>query len=281
VILVTGATGHVGRELVEQLLAAGVKVRVLTRDKQKAERFRGRTEVAVGDLEKPETVVAAMKGVAQLFLMSASHGPEQTANAVDAAKKNGVRRVVNLSSIGASLSPMPEMGRWHFVREQLIKDSGLAWTFLRPGMFMSNALQWAATIKAEGNVYHPTGAGKYAPIDSADVAAVAAQALLRPGHEGKVYELTGVELLSAPEQVGILSAVLQRPIEYVDVSPDDSAEKMRRAGAPRSLVAATKELMRLVRSGSADLVTQTVEGVTGSAPKSFENWCRRHAEAFK
>ncbi len=280
-ILVTGATGNVGRELVEQLVAAGEKVRVMVRDERKVENLKNRAEIAVGDFDKPETLTGAMRGIERMFVLSFGPGNEQIVNAVAAAKRAGVRHVAYLSSMGAAREPAPQMGVWHKEKEQLIEDSGLEWTFLRPGMFMSNALQWAETIKSQAAVYLPTGEGKVAPIDPRDIAAVAATALTTNGHEEKIYELTGAELMTARQQTEILAAVLNKPIRYIDITPEAVAEKMKTDGLPQFLAEGIREVMEGVRSGGAAVVTQNVEQVTGRAPGTFEDWCRRHQEAFQ
>lgn len=147
-ILVTGATGNVGRELTEQLLQSGQAMRILTRDPGKVPAWHGRLEVAVGDLGKPETLDAAFEDVGCLFLVTAS--TEQDENALRAAKKAGAQHLVKLSTFEAVDPLMSEHVKWHREREELIRSPGLAWTFLRPTMFMSTALDWAKTIRQDG-----------------------------------------------------------------------------------------------------------------------------------
>src|SRR5207237_197124 len=148
------------------------------------------------------------------FLMTNEVGAGHVETMMKAAQQAGVRHVVYLSSTGAN-HPTLLLGRWHRDREEIIRASGLTWTFLRPGNFMSNTLMWAETIKTQETVYFPGGAGRTAPIDPQDIAAVAALALTQPGHEGRIYELTGGELLTAAQQTEILSHVLGKPIRYV------------------------------------------------------------------
>ena len=157
-ILITGATGNVGRELTQQLLEAGQPLRLLTRDASKLSALDGRVEIAVGDLGKPETLESAFEGVERLFLVTAS--TQQDQNVLNAAKDAGVRHVVKLSTFEAVDPLMAEHVKWHREREELIRASGLAWTFLRPTMFMSTALDWAETIRQEGVFYFPGGEGR-------------------------------------------------------------------------------------------------------------------------
>ena len=179
-ILVTGATGTVGKEVVRQLLDRGQPVRVFTRDKTKANHLGNRVEYAIGDLDKPDTLEAAMRGVERVFLLTSR--TQQDQNAIDAAKRVGVRHIVKLSTIEAGREPMIGHGKYHREREELIRASGLAWTFLRPTMFMSTALTWGETIKQQAQVYYPGGAGQVGAIDPWDIADVVAFALTAPSH---------------------------------------------------------------------------------------------------
>ncbi len=279
-ILVTGATGNVGSELVPQLLELEQPVRVLSRDANKVAHFGDRVERAIGSFDQPDTLDAAMQGIEQVFLMTAELGEEHVQAAVEAAKRTGVSRIVYLSSLGAG-NPTIQIGKWHHDREAVIRDSGLAWTFLRPGMFASNVLQWADTIKTQGAVYYPGGAGKVAPIDPRDIATVAALALTQPGHDGNIYQLTGDELLTIGEQVEILSRVLDKPLRYVDIPPSAAREGMLQSGMPPVLVDAIIELFTLVRQDQVTYRTDTFEQTTGHKPRTFEAWCRDHAAAFQ
>jgi uncharacterized protein YbjT (DUF2867 family) len=280
-ILVTGATGHVGSELVAALLAAGGRVRVLTRDPSRVAHLAGRVETAIADLDRPETLAGAVRGVEAMYLLEADHGVGQTRNAVEAARAAGVRHVVQLSSIGARLASDTAMGRAFRARERLLQESGLAWTILRPGFFMSNALSWADSIRADRRVEHSNGEGRSAPVDPRDIAAVAAIALTAPGHEGQTYELTGPDLLSTSDQVDILSKILGIPIECVDRPVAEAAAALRAAGVPPDRVEALAELWTGTRNGGVTLLTPTVEEVTGRPPRTFESWCRDHAGAFR
>lgn len=279
-ILVIGATGTVGREVVRQLLEAKEDVRVLSRDRARAAKLGEGVEVVEGDLGKPETLGAAFAGVDRAFVLSTGPGvAELEGNAYAAAKKAGVRHIVNISAQGAG-QPELAIGRWHHDSEERLEASGVAWTILRPGQFASNALSWAGSIKAQGAVFAPTGDGKTAPIDPRDIAAVAVKALTTPGHEGKIYELTGPELLTTAEMAQRIGAVIGKEVRHVDVPEAAAREGMLRAGMPEVLASAVLELMALIRAGRGAALSPVVEQVLGRKPRTFDEWARDHAAAF-
>lgn len=195
-ILITGATGHIGTHLIKQLAAKGYPVRALVHSREKAAGLPQEVERVTGDLARPATLSAAVDGVDRVFLLDPSTGLDFTRNMVEVSLQAGVRLIVDLSSIGAGLDPVPILLRSFSAREAIIKDSGMAWTILRPGQFMSNALWWRPSIQAERVVRDPVGPGHLASIDPADIAAVAAIALTQEGHTGEIYTLTGDELLT-------------------------------------------------------------------------------------
>lgn len=279
-ILATGATGNVGGELVSQLLDLNQPVRVLTRDPRKVAAWGDRVECAAGSFDQPSTLDAALQGVEQVFLMTSEVGAGHVEAMQKAARQAGVRHIVYLSSTGAN-HPALLLGKWHHDREEVLRASGLSWTFLRPGNFMSNTLMWAETIKTQGAVYFPGGEGRTAPIDPQDIAAVAALALTQPGHEGRIYELTGGELLTAAQQTEILSRVLGKPIRYVDVPPSAAREGMLKSGMPPIVADAVIEVFTFVRDGQVAQTTDTFEQVVGRKPRTFEAWCRDHTAAFQ
>jgi len=277
-ILVTGATGNVGKHLVRQLLAQRAPVRVLVRDERKAADLGADVERIVGDLDRPETLAVAMRGIQQLYLVT----PEtrQVIHLLEAAKHAGVHHVVKQSTIEADRSLGP--GKWHREQEELIEGSGLAWTFLRPTMLMVNTIEWwGATIKSQDAVYFPGGKGRVPAVDPVDVAAVACTALTRPGHEGQTYEVTGPEALTTGEMVQVLARVLGKPLRYVNVPPFLAAIWLRRFGMPHELVKALMETLGALRRNEYAYVTDVVERVGGVKPRTFDAWCRDHMAAFR
>jgi uncharacterized protein YbjT (DUF2867 family) len=278
-ILVTGATGHIGKELVPQLIEADQSVRVLVRDERKVAYLPSCVERTIGNLDKPKTLRAALQGVDKIFLLTFE--TRQDVSVLEAAKQAGVEHIVKLSTLEASQHVI-QIGKWHFEREELIRKSGLEWTFLRPGMFMSNSIDWwADSIKQQDAVYFPGGKGQVAPVDPRDVAAVATVALSQPGHNGCVYELTGPELLNMGEMVEVISKVVGKPLKYTSIPALAAKMWMLQSGMDKVLVNALMEMMASLRKNEGAIVTDTVEKVLGRSPRTFEAWCQEHADVFR
>lgn len=232
-ILVTGATGTIGSEVVKQLVEAGQKVRVLVRDPAKALKFGTGVEVVKGDLAKPETLIAAFAGVDKAFI--STYGidlPIQEANAFDAAKKAGVKHLVKISArhLDADFVAGTDLGRFHNESESRLRALGIPWTVLRPGMLASNFLLWL--VREQGAVFLPVGDGGDTPTDPRDVAAVAVKVLTTPGHKGMVYELTGPEFLSFAEMVQRMGTIIGKPLKLVDIPEAVAREGLLAAGVP-------------------------------------------------
>src|SRR6185295_8159992 len=200
-ILITGATGHVGRELLAQLMATGRSVRALTR-RPEAIPAGPQLEVVRGDFEDPASLDAALAGVSAVFSMSAqaifaAATPTHDAALASACRRAGVRRIVKLSALGGGgQDPQSPIVQWLRAAEATVIESGAEWTLLRPGRFMTNTLAWAPMIRRGEAVSIPMAGRRAASIDPADVARVAALALCRPGHAGKIYEPSGPEALT-------------------------------------------------------------------------------------
>lgn len=283
-ILVTGATGTIGSEVVRQLNAAGQKVRALVRDPAKAEKIKGpNVELTKGDLTQPETVRAALQGVDKLFLLfTGADLPTVEPKVVEEAKKaGGVKHIVYLSVMGADMEPGIALGRGHRTTEKAIEASGIPYTFLRPSGFMSNMFNNLQSIKAQGKFYGPWGDGKMGHIHPADIAAVAVKALTSSGHEGKAYVLTGAESINNGEQAKILGEAVGKPIEYIAVPPEAAADGMLKGGMPKAYVDMLIEFSGAVRAGYTAATTGDVEKVLGRKPKTFREWAKENAAAFK
>ena len=281
-ILVTGATGNVGRELTHELATAGMDVRILVRDQARADGLPDRAERFVGDFGDPGTLAPAFEGVDRLFLLTQGIGVDYAAAAIEAARSAGVRHIVFVSSYSVGTTPLPAMARWHNDREELIRASGIPFTILRPGGFMTNAFDWLATIRDAGYVIDAVGPGRLAPIDPADIASAAAHVLTTSAHEGKIYTLTGDEAFTVAEQVAILASAIGRDIEVRDAgTPDEIVRARFPNGAPPALAAAIIEGFNLMRSDTVGFRTDDLQRLLGRKPRTFADWCARHADTFR
>lgn len=278
-ILITGATGTIGRTLVSNLLAGGAAVRAMTRDPERARPLLGsEVDLVRGDFADPPSLARALDGADALFLLTAP-GPtlvDHDLAMMRAARESRLKRVVKMSAFGTEASPPLRVATWQQPGERAVMESGLAWTLLRPMGFASNVLAWSPALRSGSTIEISTGDGKQAIVDPRDVAAVAARALTSHEHEGKAYTLAGPELLGAHEQIAILERLLERRIATQDITLDVTAERMRAAGLPAALVDAFIEGYGYVREGRAAFLSDDIERVLGRAPRSFEEWARAH-----
>jgi len=283
-ILITGATGHTGMEVVRQVTSKGARVRALVRDPEKADTIAGGgVETAAGDLEHPATLAKALIGIERVFLLSTAD-PRQVelqGNLVTAAKRAGVRHIVKMSALGAALDSPVSFGRWHAQTEVQIEKSGIAFTHLRPHFFMQNTLMFAGGIAKDGTMYAPMKEGKISLVDTRDIATVAARALTESGHEGKAYDITGPEALSFSEIARKIGAATGKNVRYVDVSPDDARKAMLGMGMKDWMVDAMMALYGVFSAGRAAAVTNVVPRVTGVPARSFDHFATEHAHIFK
>lgn len=289
-ILITGATGTVGVWLTGELLAGDFSFRALVRDPKRAALVLGsEVDLVAGDYERPETIQPALAGIDRLFLISplTPRLADLEGNMVDAAARAGVEHVVKLSTlgvlrgIGGHSSPEPRQYPLHRLSEGRLERSGMAFTHLRPGPFMQNVLSFAPQIAGEGAFYGAWGDGRMGYVDGRDVAAVAARVLTEDGHERKAYGITGPETLSQAQVAEKLSAATGREVRYIDVPPEVAREGMLGRGMPEWLAGAMVEVMASIRRGGADETYDGVPLVTGRSPRSFDEFAREFAPAFK
>ena len=282
-ILVTGGTGAVGRELLRLLSQAGIATRALTRNPQKAPTLPGITWVG-GDLAKPETLTPAFEGAQKLFLLTSYYEDMVTLqhNAIAAARAAGVTHVVKVSAFAASDHSRAPIGRWHYQVEKELEDSGLGWTILRPHHFMQNLLAQAEYIVKDGVVYSASGDGKIPYIDPRDIAAVAFVTLTQPGHLGKKYVLTGGEAISYRQAAEIISGVIGKPVRFVDESPDEARARRIREGLPPAVTESALAIAAYQRAGGKTVtITSTIADLTGRPPRTVPEFVREHASSFR
>jgi len=282
VILVTGATGKVGREVVRLLASDNIPVRAFVRDPARASGVRlPGVDIAIGDMGRPDTLDRALSGVNRVFLLSPAD-PEQVTlqgNVVQACKRMGVARIVKISVAGGP-DAATQIGRWHWTTEKQIEASGLGFTMLRPILYMQQSLSFAPSVATSGSFSAPMGTGEVAMVDTRDVAAMAVRALTEDGHEHKIYDVTGPEALSFDAMADAISEAIGRKVSYVHVPPEYSRKQMLGGGVPRWLTDDMLQLFASLREGYGATVSDAVHRVTGQRPRSFQQFARDHAHAF-
>ncbi|WP_244178902.1 NAD(P)H-binding protein [Streptomyces rubellomurinus] len=280
-VLVTGATGRIGRLTIDRLLDAGVPVRALTRRPEAAAALPAEVEVFTGDLTVPESLDPALAGAGAVLLVWTA--PPRTAAAVVERLAAHVRRVVFLSSPHRTPHPFFQQpnpaAALHADIERLIAATGLESTIIRPGMFASNALAWwVPEIRAGAAVRWPYGAAETAPVDDRDIAAVAARTLHQDGHVGGDYVLTGPESLTQAAQVAAIGDALGHRIAFEEMTPDEFRSRLE--GAAPAPVADMLLAAWSAAVGRPAYVTTTVADILGTAPRTFRQWAADHAAAF-
>jgi len=279
--LITGATGDIGSRVAERLLDRGDRPRIFVRDVEKARaRYGDRVDIVAGNLADTESLLRALIDVDALFLVNS--GPELASRdeaAAKAAKAAGVKHLVKLSSIDAR--PGVGTGAWHARGESAIRASGITFTFVQPAGFMSNALGWAASIKAEGVVRAPTGDGRIAFIHPDDIAAVTTSVLGKREYGGESLPITGPEALSYSEMTAKIGAATGKPLRFQPISEQQERQHMIESGDPPEIVAAHLSIYRAIREGRLAAVTANVDCVAGRKPIAFDQWVQQNAAAFR
>jgi uncharacterized protein YbjT (DUF2867 family) len=279
-ILVTGASGTVGSELLKELISAGESVRAGYRTRPPT--VSGVQPVRI-DLATGEGLDAAVDGVDAVFLL-AGEMEDQAAGeirVVEAAKRAGVKRLVKQSVLAAETEAY-SFARIHRRIERAVEASGIAYTFLRPGSFMQNFVTYYAdTIRMENAFYLPCGDAREAFVDARDIAGVAAQALTRDGYEGKAYDLLGPEPLTYADAAAKLSTALGRTVNYVSIPDAEFRKAMIGAGLPESYVDRLADLYRFIREEHPPTQSTAIKDVTGRDPISFDQFARDYADAWR
>ena len=284
-ILVTGATGLNGGALVRLLSARSVPVRALVRDASRAASLSSvaNVEIVEGDMARPETLSKALRGVDRAMLISSSDAAmlEVQSNFIDAARKARVKHMVKLSGIMPDTDSPFRFARMHGEIELKLERSGIAFTHLRAGEFMHAYFRQVPAIVARGAFFLPMEDARIASIDIGDIAEVAAKALTEPGHEGKVYPLTGPEALTMAEVAEKLSAATGRPIQYVNVAPEEARRAQLAGGMPQYTADALVELFAERRKGKESQVSPVIEGIIGRRATSFDDFALRNSAIFR
>ncbi|MEV4099314.1 SDR family oxidoreductase [Nonomuraea sp. NPDC049649] len=280
-VLITGATGTVSTALMNALAGTGVTLRALVRDESRAPQG---AEIRVGDLDDPKTLPPAFEGVQDLWLLTPNspRAPENSMNALWAARRAGVERVVRLSVIGAAPDAPNRSGRLHALSDQELEHSGLRWTILRPHWFMQNLLNEADDIAATGTFSLNMDTARVGMIDVHDIAACAARVLLDgpDRHHGRTYTLTGPRSLTFDEVAAELSRAWGRPITYLPVSDEAKRKALLGHGMPAWVADMLEEYAQAYATGWGDLTTDTVAALLGRPPRDVADFARDHAGAF-
>lgn len=270
-IVVTGASGNVGGELVRLLAAEGEQVIAFSR---RPATFPEGVRHSVGDLGDPATLKDAFDGADALFLLVAGQDPQAV---LDAAAAGGIQRVVLLSSQGAGTRPEAYAHPAAF--ERAVRDSGLEWTILRPGGFASNSLAWAEPVRAHATAAAPFGDVALPVIDPVDIAEVAAAVLRQDGHGGRTYELTGPQAVTPRDRATAIGQAIGAEVRFVEQTRQEAREEMLRF-MPEPVVEGTLTILGTPLPAE-QRVSPDVERILGRAPRAFADWAARHAAAFR
>jgi uncharacterized protein YbjT (DUF2867 family) len=288
-ILVTGATGTVGSEVVKQLSRDApnynIKAGVHSIENTKKVQQYDRVKAVQIDYDKQEGLETAFKDADKLFLLThpSSKSAEHESNLVNEAKKSGIRHIVKQSIMGADLEAVVEAMRLHRQTEKMIEKSGIPYTFLRPNEFMQGFINFqGSTIKGNNAFYIPAEDAKVSFVDARDIAAVAVKALVDgEKHYNKTYMVTGPEALSYRQAAEILSNATGKKIDYVNISGEEARRAMKEAGLDDWLVNTISDLYEYFRKGYASQLSSAVEEVTGRKATTFVEFAKDHADAFR
>lgn len=282
-ILVTGATGNVGRQLVRHLAGhADVQVRMGVHHLEKVAGLTGgNIEAVYFDFYDEASIEAALRGVDHVYLLTppVADGAEMARRALDVMKRRAIEHVVRQSVLNANREPTIALTRDHRAVECEIEASGIPWTFLRPNSFMENLYGFAESVRNEGTFYAPLAQGRVSYIAAQDIGAVAAEALTTPGHTGKAYDLTGPEAYSGEDIARALGEATGHTVRYVPISDDQMRQAF--AGMPPERVESYVELWQSYRAGAAAVVSDVVPRLTGRPATPLCEWLSTHAGAFR
>jgi uncharacterized protein YbjT (DUF2867 family) len=282
-ILVTGATGNNGLEVLKRLAAQNVQAHAMVRDRNRAKAIADMgIEMVEADFDLLETLPSALAGVDQAFLVtnSTERAEAQQLAFVEAAQQSGVKHIVKLSQFAADARSPVRFLRYHAAVESAIQATQMAYTFLRPNLFMQGLLNFRSSIVEQNTFYAAIGDAKVSVVDVRDIADVAVAALTKAGHEGKIYDLTGPQALTHTEMAERLSAVLGRQITFVDISPEAMRDALLGVGFPIWQADGLIEDYAHYRRNEAAAIASGIADATGKAPRQFKDFARDYATAF-
>ncbi|MBB4935606.1 uncharacterized protein YbjT (DUF2867 family) [Lipingzhangella halophila] len=284
-VLVTGATGTVSTALIKALEGADVNLRALVREEPEADSLcKQNAEIFVGDLDDARSLPPAFEGVQDLWLLAPNdpRAPENSMNAMWAARQAGVERVVRLSAVGAAHDAPNRSGRLHALSDRETEGSGMRWTIVRPLWFMQNLLNEAGDISATGTFSLNMASARLSMIDVRDIAECAARVLLDDPdrHHGETYTLTGPRSVTFGEVADHLSLALGKPVTYLPVSDDAKRKALLGYGVPEWIVDMLEEYAQAYAAGWGDFTTDTVADLLGRPPRDIAEFVRDHATAF-
>jgi uncharacterized protein YbjT (DUF2867 family) len=282
-ILVTGATGTNGVELLNQLSASGEPARALVRNPEKAEKaLPPDVQLVRGDLDNPGALDAAMEEIEKVFLLAPvdARQVELEKNVIDAAVRAGVKHLVKFSAIHSAADSHSRLLRAHFQTEQNIRAAAIPFTFLRPNVFMQELLRQGPSIASQGEFYLPFPPSvRLSFVDVRDIAAVVVKALTEPGHEGKTHTITGSAALHLDEIASHFSTALGKPVRYVGLTMEQFRQGFAASGAPGWTVDAVCELYETFVPANS-VVTDIIQQITGKPARPLADFARDHAAVF-
>lgn len=282
-LLITGATGTVGRELTRLLAERPIPFRAMVRSAKDTESTAlAGAEVVTGNFDDPATLAQALTGIKRAFLLTPSSeaAEAQQLRFVAEAKRAGVQQIIKLSQFAARPDSPVRFLRYHAVVEQAIRESGMAFTFLRPNLFMQGLLGFRDLIVAQGKFFAAIGDARISAVDVRDIAAVAAAALTEPGHEGRTYTLTGPQALTHAQMADELATALGRPVTFVNVAPEAMRDALEKARFPDWQADGLLEDYAHYARNEATEISPDVQMTTGQPPRSFADFARDYAPAF-
>ena len=282
-LLITGATGTVGSEVLTRLAGQGVRVRAVTRDLRKvAGNSLPHVEFVQGDFEDPESMRRACSGVSRAFLLSNStdRAEQQQIGFTRVAQQSGVRHIVKLSQLHSNASSPGRFLRYHAAVEAAVQASGLTFTFLRPNLYMQGLLNFRQTIQQKNVFFAAAGDARISAVDVRDLADVAVAALTNSRHENRVYSLTGPEALTFADMARQLSKAVGRTVTFVDVPPQAMRAALADLGLPDWQADGLLEEFAMYRRGEAAGAESGVRDALGRSPRSFDEFAHHYAPMF-